>query len=149
MLPHLPPGKSFADYPDANTLRKSIEEQIAQGIAAGIFKPADFTGISKQEIKIPTRDGASIRALHYRPENAEKGPLFVYFHGGGWVFGRPEAWEPGFEMVTKELNFVVVSVDYRMAPEHVFPTAANDAYDSLKWVHLLTNLSGTLWLTKI
>lgn len=134
MLPHLPPSKSFADYPDVPTLRKTIDEMIAQGIAAGIFKEADLTGVKKEDIQIPSRDGASFRAVHYRPESGEKGPIMVYYHGGGWVFGQPEAWENNIEILTKELGFVVVSVDYRMAPEKFFPTAAHDAWDALKWV---------------
>lgn len=72
--------------------------------------------------------------MHYRPESGEYGPLFVYYHGGGWGFGFPETNEAVFEILTKELGFTVVGVAYWLAPEHAFPTAANDAYDSLKWV---------------
>ncbi|KAF2661902.1 alpha/beta-hydrolase [Lophiostoma macrostomum CBS 122681] len=133
VLPHLPPAKSFADYGSAENLRTTIGEQMTQSIQAGIFKLVDWTGVVKQDIQIPTRDGQSIRAVRYAPESKEGGPLFVYFHGGGWTFGFPEAWESGFEVLTKELGFVVLSVDYRLAPEHIFPTAANDAWDSVQW----------------
>jgi acetyl esterase/lipase len=117
-----------------DTLRKTIGEQVAHMVAAGLFKAPDLTGVSKREIQIPVRDGTLIRALHYRPDSAKNSPLLVYYHGGGWVFGPPEAWEQGFATLTKELNFVVVSVDYRVAPEHVFPTAAHDSWDALQWV---------------
>jgi poly(3-hydroxybutyrate) depolymerase len=112
----LPPAKSFADYGSAENLRKVIAEQIMQGIQAGIIQPVDWTGMVKQDIQIPTRDGESIRAVRYAPESQNDGPLFVYFHGGGWTFGFPEAWESGVEVLTKELGFVVLSVDYRLAP---------------------------------
>lgn len=134
LIPHLPPSKSLADYGDAETLRKAIDEQIGQLVQAGIFKFPDWTGVEKKEIQIPARDGASIRALTYRSESGSPGPVFVYFHGGGWVFGMPEAYEKGFEILVKELGFTVVSVDYRMAPEHVFPTAAHDSIDATHWV---------------
>jgi acetyl esterase/lipase len=62
--------------------------------------------------------------------------MFVYYHGGGFTFGFAEAWESGFEILTKKLGFVVVSVDYRLAPEHTFPTASNDAWDALQWVRV-------------
>ena len=124
----------MADLGGAEGLRKHIAAQIEQGIKAGIFTPADFTGITKGEVQIPTRDGSTIRALTYHPESGQHGPLYIYFHGGGWVFGPPEAYEYGFEVLTKELGFSVLSVDYRLAPEHLFPTAQNDAFDSLKWV---------------
>jgi acetyl esterase/lipase len=58
----------------------------------------------------------------------------VYFHGGGWTFGMPEYGEIMAEALVKELSFTVVSVGYRLAPEHVFPTAAHDAIDAVKWV---------------
>ncbi|KAF2798156.1 hypothetical protein K505DRAFT_357779 [Melanomma pulvis-pyrius CBS 109.77] len=129
----MPPIVSFADYGGMDAIRKSLNEQMEQGIKAGIFKVPDFTGVIKEEVQIPTRDGSTLRAVQYRPESGEQGPLFVYYHGGGWGFGFPEVNEPIFEILTKELGFTVVGVAYRLAPEHTFPTAANDAYDSLKW----------------
>jgi acetyl esterase/lipase len=126
--------KSFADYNDAPALRQALDELISQMIQTGVFKPADLTGIAKKDIQIPTRDGASIRAIHYRSESGPDGPLLVHFHGGGFVVGYAEGYEAGFEILTKELGFTVVSVDYRMAPEHVFPTAATDSIDAVHWV---------------
>ena len=140
LLPHLPPGKSFADYDTAATLRSSIATQVSQMLAAGVIKPIDWTaiGIEKKDIQIPVRDGSDIRAVVYRPATAgpapsNPGPLLVYFHGGGWTFGWPEAWENGFEVLTTQLGITCVGVAYRLAPEHVFPTAAEDACDALQW----------------
>jgi acetyl esterase/lipase len=65
----------------------------------------------------------------------------VYFHAGGWTFGMPEFGEVPAEVLVKELGFTVVSVGYRYAPEHVFPTAAHDAIDAVKWVGLFTVIS--------
>lgn len=79
------------------------------------------------------RDGSCVRAVVYRPENAAPGPLAVYFHGGGWTFGWPESWEHGLEVLVQQLGVTCVGVAYRLAPEHVFPTAAHDACDSLNW----------------
>jgi acetyl esterase/lipase len=103
-------------------------------VAAGIVTSPDWTGYHKSEIQIPTRDGSSVRSLVICPEGKEPGPLYVYFAGGGWTFGMPEFGEGMAEMLVKELGFTVVSVGYRNAPEHVFPTAAHDAIDAVKWV---------------
>lgn len=105
-------------------------------VAAGIVNFPDWTGYHKSEIQIPTRDGTSVRSLVYRPEGKEPGPLYVYFHGGGWSFGMPEYGEVMAEVLVKELGFTVVSVGYRYGPEHVFPTAAHDAIDAVKWVSI-------------
>jgi acetyl esterase/lipase len=126
--------KSLADYGDANALRQAMGEYFMQMLQSGIYKPADLTGVSKNDIQIPTRDGASIRAIHYRPEAGSNGPLLVNFHGGGFVVGYAEGYEAGFAVLTKELGFTVVSLDYRMAPEYPFPTAANDSIDAVHWV---------------
>ncbi|PSN69378.1 alpha/beta-hydrolase [Corynespora cassiicola Philippines] len=99
----------------------------------GVVEAADFSNVRKEDIRIPTRDGTSIRAVHYRPESSPPRPLLVYYFGGGWSFGWPEFKDLSFEKLIKELGFTVVAVDYRVAPECVFPKAAEDAWDSLEW----------------
>ena len=89
--------------------------------------PVDWSGSHKADTEIPTRDGHKLRGVVYRPVDKEPGPLFVYFHGGGWTFGMPEAGESYFEGLVKSLGFTVVSVGYRLGPEYKFPTAAYDA----------------------
>lgn len=92
--------------------------------------------------KIPVRDGAEIPIRIYSPAkpDAKGSPLIVNYHGGGFMLGDLEMGvEFGRNMVT-EFDAVVVDVDYRMAPEYPFPTAANDSFDALKWVSLLSLL---------
>ena len=133
LLPHLPPSKSFADHGSATALRTAIAAQVEQMVSSGIVKIPDWTGVSKKDIQVPVRDGTSIRAVVYSPENVTPGPLAVYFHGGGWTFGWPEAWEHGISVLVNSLGCTVVGVAYRLAPEHRFPTAVYDACDSLTW----------------
>ncbi|KAF2097659.1 hypothetical protein NA57DRAFT_66311 [Rhizodiscina lignyota] len=95
----------------------------------------DTSGTTQEEIKIPVRDGTSIRALLFRPENPKgDGPLAVFFHGGGWLGGIPE-YHTGEGINLAKNGCVSISVDYRMAPEYTFPTAVNDSWDALKWAH--------------
>ena len=72
----------------------------------------------------------------YTPLGAGSGPLpgIVYFHGGGWVFGSLESHDALLRMLANESGCRIVSIDYRLAPEHKFPTAVEDAYAASKWV---------------
>lgn len=106
----------------------------------------DVEGISSiQDVTIPVRD-YHISARVYKPHGAGPFPVILYFHGGGWVFGSPESADGGCRYLTAETKQIVISVDYRLAPEYPFPTPLNDAFDALQWVikeaktlHIQTN----------
>ncbi|KAF2262226.1 hypothetical protein CC78DRAFT_534990 [Lojkania enalia] len=138
ILPRMPPSKRIHEYPDVPALRSGIMENVGKLIAAGIISLPDLSGVHKEGVMIPARDGSSIRALTYRSEasmqSGELGPVIIFFHGGGFVFGPPEAFEKYVVWATKEIGLVVVSLDYRLAPEFPFPTPVHDAIDSVKWV---------------
>jgi acetyl esterase len=70
----------------------------------------------------------------YTPEGNGLFPLVVYFHGGGWVIGDLEVVHGLCTVLTNRAHAVVVSVDYRLAPEHPFPAAVDDCYTATKWV---------------
>lgn len=70
----------------------------------------------------------------YRPATAGPHPVVVYFHGGGWVFGGPESDDPLCRELCVETDAVVVSVGYRHAPEHRWPTAVDDGFAATRWV---------------
>ena len=61
-------------------------------------------------------------------------PVLVYFHGGGWVLGNIDSHEGICRALANAAGVTVVSVDYRLAPEHRFPAAAEDAYAAVTWV---------------
>jgi acetyl esterase len=65
---------------------------------------------------------------------AEKLPCIVYFHGGGWVFGYLDTHDGMCRRLANESSCCVVSIDYRLAPEHKFPAAVEDAYAATKWI---------------
>jgi acetyl esterase len=72
----------------------------------------------------------------YTPAASAAGPLpgLVYFHGGGFVIGNLDTHEGFCRMLANESGCRVISVDYRLAPEHKFPAAVEDAYAATKWV---------------
>lgn len=133
VLSQMPPAPGIGDFSDVPACREYMRGRMQQLVTSGIILPIDMTGVSKEEIKIPVRDGATVRALLYKPEKSSGGPLALFFHGGGWCIGMPEMHERDCVGLVKSHGAVAISVDYRKAPEHVFPTAPNDAWDSVKW----------------
>ena len=92
--------------------------------------------VTIDEGSAPVRDGAQIPLRWYTPMTRRAGrPVVVYFHGGGWVQGSTQMYDPLCSHLAEELDAVVVSVDYRMAPEHRAPTASFDAIDVTRWIH--------------
>lgn len=98
--------------------------------------PNAAVGLSERDHQIPTRDGTKITVRVYTPDKEVQGghPLFVIFHGGGFCLGALDSEELNSRLFCEKLGFVVVNVDYRLAPEHPFPTPINDAWDAVKWV---------------
>jgi acetyl esterase len=87
---------------------------------------------SVRNIVIPSRAGG-MPARVYSPSDHAPG-IVVYYHGGGWVVGSLDGWDSSVRALAAASGCDVVSVDYRLAPEHAFPAAADDAYDALVWV---------------
>ncbi|KAH6972188.1 Alpha/Beta hydrolase protein [Ilyonectria sp. MPI-CAGE-AT-0026] len=93
-----------------------------------------ITGLSSEDIRIKTSDGASILVRVYTPAT-KKGlsPGLVYIHGGGWTLGDLEGEDIACRAMCVNGGVVVVSVDYRLAPENPFPTGLDDCWDALLW----------------
>ncbi len=90
---------------------------------------------SVQDVSIPSREGP-IAARLYRPQGAGSGALGVllWFHGGGFVIGDLASADPTARKLANRSGALVLSVDYRLAPEHPAPAGVNDAADALDWV---------------
>ena len=88
-------------------------------------------------IKIPV-ENQKISARYYRGINKDEKellPLTIFFHGGGWVIGDLDTHDVVCRQLANEGQFDVLAIDYRMGPEHKFPTAINDAINSINWVN--------------
>lgn len=90
--------------------------------------------VAKVENRSIPVEGGQIPIRVYKPEGKGPHPALVFFHGGGWVIGDLDSHDNVCRTLTNLADCVVVSVDYRLAPEHKFPTAVYDCYDAAKWV---------------
>ena len=92
---------------------------------------------SDKPLSIPAPHGV-LPARIYTPRKLRKtnglAPCLVFFHGGGWVIGNLDSHDVVCRMLAHEGELIVISVDYRLAPEHKFPAAADDAVTATKWV---------------
>lgn len=75
-----------------------------------------------------------IQVRTYRPEGTGPFPVLLWFHGGGWTVGSIDSYDNLCRALADKLDRVVVSVEYRLAPEHPFPAALKDCYAALEWV---------------
>ncbi|KAM5352564.1 hypothetical protein ACJ41O_005286 [Fusarium nematophilum] len=96
--------------------------------------PREGDDVVTETRQIPMRDGALVEVKVYRARDKKPGSALVMrFHGGGWVVGGHCTEHSENLVIAGRTNSVVVSVDYRMAPEFRFPYSVNDCFDGLKW----------------
>ena len=92
-------------------------------------------GVTSMDTTIPSAAGA-LPVRVYTPTGSGPFPVVVYFHGGGWVIANKEVYDGGARGLSKASKAVVVSVDYRLAPEAKFPAAWDDALAAYKYVSM-------------
>lgn len=91
--------------------------------------------LSVKNIHIPSSDPQrNIRLRVYSPKGKQNLPVLLYFHGGAFIYGTPEQYDFIFYQLALDVDMIIVSVDYRLAPEHPFPAAMEDGYDALLWL---------------
>ncbi len=99
--------------------------------------PEPRPSIARRDLTIPGPDdnAAGIPVRVYEPlERTGVLPAILYVHGGGFILGSLDACRPTCERLAEEVDAVVVSADYRLAPEHPFPAAPEDVYAALRWL---------------
>lgn len=118
---NLPPTYALS----VEAARQRLEELFATDDPTPVGEVSDLT------LGTPVGD---IPARIYRPETPGPHPAVVYFHGGGWTVGSLDTHDGTARELTNRVDCAVVSIDYRLAPEHPFPAAAVDAYAATRWV---------------
>jgi acetyl esterase len=110
----------------------SVEEarEASAAMAAMQGTPEPVAGVENRTVP---GMGGGIPIRIYAPSGEGLLPVLVYFHGGGWVLGDIESSDGLCRILANTTGCIVVSVDYRLAPEHPFPAAADDAYYATQW----------------
>lgn len=140
----VPEEAALPVHPQAQALLDALEAQgmppfpqmtvpTARAAAKGFL---DLQGepepIAVEERRIPG-PASQLPVRIYTPDGAGPRPLVVYFHGGGWVIGDLDIVDRPLRSIANRSGAVVVSVDYRLAPEHVAPAAFDDCYAATVW----------------
>ncbi|PNQ83842.1 alpha/beta hydrolase [Paenibacillus polymyxa] len=119
-----------------NLFVKLARRSAGRMITASDFKPSHAPKVHRTERMIPTSVGDS-RVIVYEASlrSADPLPVFVNFHGSGFIMGSAEMDDPWCPVIAERANCVVVNVDYRLAPEHKFPIPLQESYDVTQWVY--------------
>ena len=125
---------SVAHKLSATQLRESFEERRLEATDAASVHEVT-------EIDIPAAHG-NIPCRVYKPQNKDNLPVLVWFHGGGWVLGDLDSADYPCRHLASESGCIVLSVNYRLAPEHVFPAAFDDCLSALQWTFDNTEIIG-------
>lgn len=121
-----------AERPPFHTLTP-LQARVAYEAGCDVLEISRPVLARVNDFSIPVRDGHEIPARLYAP-SAKKLPVLLYFHGGGFTIGSIATHDVLCRQISHLAGCSVVSVDYRLAPDFKFPTAANDAWDALQWL---------------
>jgi acetyl esterase len=110
------------------------EQSVAEARAGMVARPRlPGPALASEEDRLIPGPGGQIPIRLYRPAESS-GAVLVYFHGGGWVLGNLDTHNGQCRNLAHGAGCLVIAVDYRLAPEHRFPAAADDAYAATSWV---------------
>lgn len=111
-------------------------EECRQAVAGFTMMMGEPEAVARVEDRNIPGPGGPVPVRIFTPAEAGPGalPVVIYFHGGGFVFGSVDLIDPITRSLANRSGCMVVSVDYRLAPEHPFPAAPDDAWAAVQWV---------------
>jgi acetyl esterase len=122
-----------AGRPPLHTLTPA-EARAAYELGAGVLEVPKAALPRVEDLRIPARGGLQLPARLYAPETGRALPLLLYLHGGGFTVGSVHTHDVLCRELARLAGCMVVSLGYRLAPEHPFPSASDDAWDALAWL---------------
>ncbi|MBO9676706.1 MAG: alpha/beta hydrolase [Acidovorax sp.] len=122
-----------AGRPPLHTLAPA-QARAAYEAGAGVLEIPKAAMARVEDLTVPVRDGQALPARLYAPTDGTGLPLLLYLHGGGFTIGSVATHDVLCRELARLAGCMVVSLDYRLAPEHKFPTAHDDAWDALQWL---------------
>jgi acetyl esterase len=144
MMPLDPKAREFLDQWNAAQAAADPPPPPIEEVPVDEFRASlnalhlEWEGATEPVAKVENRTipvaGAELPVRIYTPAESGPLPILVYFHGGGWVIGDLDTHDGICRTLANGAGCLVVAVDYRLAPEHRFPTAAEDCYAATVWV---------------
>jgi len=119
---------------DGLVVDDDVEASRAQMRESMTAMPGPLIHVEVEDLSFPGPAG-DLRARHYRPANGGAAPLLVFYHGGGWVIGDLDTHDALCRLTCRDAGIHVLSIDYRLAPEHPAPAGIDDAYAAFRWAH--------------
>jgi acetyl esterase len=110
------------------------QARAAYALGAGVLDIAARPMARVEALRVPSRDGTTLAARLVAPAADAPLPVLLYLHGGGFTIGSVDTHDTLCRELAHLAACAVVSLEYRLAPEHRFPTAQNDAWDALQWL---------------
>lgn len=132
MLPFIERTESF--YPSDAVDRSVTEHRALYDAMCRAFNPPRPAGMGVEDRRIPGPGGHAVPVRLYRPRGGPGDRVVLYFHGGGFILGGLDSHDIVTARLAADLTALVVAVDYRLAPEHLFPAAFDDCLASLAHV---------------
>lgn len=129
-------GKRLEKLSPQDARQQFSIQDAAKGLARGLGQAEAPTPVGKvlDGMTIPGHDGTQIPIRIYYPEGSGPFPVIVYYHGGGFVIATINTYDESARSLCSNAKAIVVSVEYRKAPEAPFPAARQDAIDAYRWV---------------
>ncbi|UFH52908.1 alpha/beta hydrolase [Spirosoma sp. KNUC1025] len=133
-LDRLNPVPLYLLTPQEARMKPSVKDAVTSLLDRNHIAPPK-ANVSVSKRFIPGAGGVPIEVALYKPNDVSGPmPVIVYYHGGGWVIANSDVYEASTLALAQNTKALVVSVNYRLAPENKFPTAHMDAYAAYKWV---------------
>jgi acetyl esterase len=113
---------------------KPREARVAYLLGAEVLEPPRAPLARVENFTLPAADGTPLPARLYAPSRDDRLPALLYLHGGGFTIGGLETHDSLCRQLALHSGGAVVALDYRLAPEHRFPTAVDDAWAAMRWL---------------
>lgn len=111
---------------------EEIRERLNKESTKLSKQPIPFSNIKNITIDV---NSEKVPVRIYTPEDEEMLPIIIYSHGGSWIAGNLDTHDNVCRKLSQNTKAIVISVDYRLAPENPFPAGLNDVYNVLQWTH--------------
>jgi acetyl esterase len=110
------------------------EVPVADARAAHSDEAARLCGEGEPVAEVREVRAGEVSVRTYRPEGDGPLPVVAYLHGGGWMMGTPDSYDSLLRALANASGAIVAGVDYRLAPEHRYPAALDDALSTIRWI---------------